>query len=112
MTTDTKPTAFEDINKIKSYWFNTRKFSQLADKLNKRLPGYGRVLNLEKNYKLETFREAQNCYYDLYNNGLCNLENEFREVFGLDGMTAEATTIERKMDQIVRAAAKEQKIEL
>ena len=67
-----------------TYWSSNGLFTQdTVDKLSKLIPQRGKVINPRKNRKLEKFRKAQNCYYDLYNNGLCNRTREFREVFGI-----------------------------
>ena len=77
------------------------------------------------NKQLEKFRKASNCYYDLYNNGLCNMAREFSTVFRIPGVPREikqnygrydmiskstADAIEAKLDEIILAAAKEQGI--
>lgn len=73
-----------------TYWFKKGKHSDLHDKLHKLIPDYGEVANADANPALEEFRVACNLYYDLYNNGLCNLYKEFAEVFGFEGPYAEA----------------------
>ena len=56
-----------------SYWNNKGKYQTLSDKLSGLIPDSGSVKNTSKNRKLEKYRKACNCYYDLYNNGLCNV---------------------------------------
>jgi len=106
-----------------SYWNNTGKNQILGDQLQKLVPASGAVLNPRKNPKLEKFRKAQNCYYDLYNNGLCNRMAEFRGVYGFgasnykradrsypDFSDALYRIVEELLDLIILEAAKEQKI--
>lgn len=95
-----------------TYWNHRGKYPELLEKLNKLIPDEGEVKNQDDNPALEDFRAAQNCYYDLYNNGLCNREDEFREIFGFDG-SGELTRptvagAERIMNKLILAAAKEQ----
>ena len=80
----------------------------------------GTVENPGSNPKLERFRQASNAYYDLFNNGGCNLRKEIKGFFGMrvyrmsrsavfnaEGITART---EPKMAEYVRTAAKEQGI--
>lgn len=112
------------------YWRKTGKHSKLADKLHKKIPAFGEVNDPDSNPKLETFRVANNAYYDLYNNGLCNRSEEFEDIFGFlpakkmilddegsevhanynDFQTDRLTRLEAAMDKIILAAAKEQRI--
>lgn len=105
-----------------SYWNNNSKYQALADALHTKIPGSGSVENPKKNPALEKFRKAVNCYYDLYNNGLCNRAREFAKVFGIastqyrfrlrnygtDYSPVMFELLEDKMDEIVLAAAAEQ----
>jgi hypothetical protein len=104
------------------YWDQSGKYQAAVDLLRARIPLMGSVESPKKNPKLERFRKAVNCYYDLYNNGLGNRAREFAKVFFassryktyehgryLDSMY---TRVELCMDQIVEAAAHEQGIEL
>lgn len=103
-----------------SYWENTGKYQQLTDKLEKLIPHEGSVANPETNKALEKFRIASNCYYDLFNNGLCNRAKEFRKVFKMagtklikDGILKDGiqnSELESKMDTIIVEAAIEQDI--
>jgi hypothetical protein len=100
-----------------TYWNHKGKHSALADALNKLVPNTGEVKDPEGNPHLERFRKASNCYYDLYNNGLCNQSGEFEHVFGFalgDCVTLTADIVndtERAMNRIILAAAKEQHIQ-
>ncbi len=67
------------------YWEGTGKYQKEYDRLQKLIPVEGEVPNHEQNRALETLRKAANCYYDLFNNGLCNRATEFRSVFGFAG---------------------------
>lgn len=126
-----------DYNLKNTYWSNAGAQQAISEKLQALVPESGEVANADDNPALETLRIASNCYYDLYNNGLCNRAVEFREVFGfgpenddeaddyarfnyMDAGTdyfesldqAEVNKIERKMTRIIIAAAKEQGIEV
>jgi hypothetical protein len=107
-----------------TYWESKGQYQSLVEELTERLPFFGPVENAKTTNKhLEKFRKAQNCYYDLYNNGLCNRAREFSIVFRIPGVPREIkqnygyntlvckTTeelIEAKLDEIILAAAKEQ----
>lgn len=105
-----------------TYWSSNGKFQATADKLMAMIPGEGSVAEPRKNVKLELFRKAVNCYYDLYNNGLCNRAPMFRTVFGIpssyygsyrNGYGAQLYVMtEIKLNEIIEAAAAEQGIEL
>lgn len=66
-----------------TYWNRDGKYQILASALEKLVPASGSVEYPEANPKLEKFRKASNCYYDLYNNGLYNRAKEFYHVFGI-----------------------------
>jgi hypothetical protein len=66
-----------------TYWNHKGKHEELAQKLQALIPIEGEVAQPRKNKKLEKFRKAVNCYYDLYNNGLCNRASSFAKVFGI-----------------------------
>jgi len=107
-----------------TYWESKGQYQNLVEELTKRLPPFDSVPNAKTTNKhLEKFRKAQNCYYDLYNNGLCNKAREFSIVFRIPGVPREikqnyghydmiskstADAIEAKLDEIILAAAKEQ----
>lgn len=67
-----------------TYWNDKGEHQDANDELRKHVPASGSVENPEQNPKLERFRIASNCYYDLYNNGLWNRGDEFKVVFGFD----------------------------
>ena len=104
-----------------TYWNHNGKYQELSDKLQALIPNSGEVENPRKNKALERFRKASNCYYDLYNNGLCNRTQEFRQVFkvasshyysGQYGRFDQELyrIVESATDNIILAAAKEQNI--
>ena len=98
----------------KTYWSGKGKHEALKDALEALIPPSGEVANASDNPKLERYRRAANCYYDLYNNGLCNRAKEFEEIFGFwagGEFTQEVVNdTEKAMNRIIREAAKEQKI--
>lgn len=101
-----------------TYWDSKGKYGKLLKKLADLVPVSGSVPEPKKNRALEKFRKASNCYYDLYNNGLCNRAAEFRQVFGFGGtiilkdryrdVDLMIARLEQKMDEIILAAALEQ----
>jgi hypothetical protein len=106
----------------KTYWNNSGKYMPTADALHTLVPAEGSVKEPRKNPKLERFRKAVNCYYDLYNNGLCNRVAEFRQVFGIQSSRYKISygdygatlymRVEECMNQIIIEAAAEQGIPL
>ena len=106
-----------------TYWNHNGKYQAAVAALQALVPDEGAVKNPAKNKALEKFRKASNCYYDLYNNGLCNRAQSFAKVFGIAAgqyrgyatyRFAETLYIqtEAQMDEIVKAAALEQGIAL
>lgn len=103
-----------------SYWNSSGKYQVAADQLHNLIPGEGAVPNPRKNAALERFRNAVNCYYDLYNNGLCNRRTQFTRVFGINTSRYKIgfgshrlemyNRVEEAMDAIVLAAANEQNV--
>lgn len=101
-----------------TYWNSKGKHQQYVDDLNAMVPDEGSVPEPRKNKALEKFRKASNCYYDLYNNGLCNRAREFASVFGIrssfykigqyNHSQALYDETEKVMDQIIINAAAEQ----
>jgi hypothetical protein len=97
-----------------TYWNNKGKYEELCTKLDKLIPDEGEVADSKTNNCLEKYRRACNAYYDLFNNGLCNRADEFRTVFGFGGTWIAKTDfpycekLERKMDEIILLAGKEQ----
>lgn len=105
-----------------SYWNNNGRFQMYVEELEALIPSEGEVNEPRKNKALEKFRKACNCYYDLYNNGLCNRASEFREVFGIASTKYKEkvgrcssfvdelyVNTEQVMDEIILNAVKEQK---
>lgn len=66
-----------------TYWNSNGRYQAAIKALEARIPAEGSVDKPRQNRALELFRKASNCYYDLYNNGLCNRAREFRAVFGI-----------------------------
>lgn len=103
-----------------TYWNSNGSFQKTADKLRELVPAMGECENARTtNKNLDKFRRASNCYYDLYNNGLCNRAAEFRQVFGFGGTKISKShyrnetlinELETKMNIIILAAAYEQRI--
>jgi hypothetical protein len=100
----------------KSYWEGTGTFEGLNKALGQMIPVAGPVNDPMHNRALEKFRKASNCYYDLFNNGLCNRAAEFRRVFGFGGTSivksnyVDIRGLENKMDEIILKAAREQNL--
>jgi hypothetical protein len=105
-----------------TYWNSKGRYETASQLLRAMVPTEGEVVNPKKNKALERFRRASNCYYDLYNNGLCNRAAEFRNVFCFsavrmrtcDGDFRDACLVktEEVMDHIIEAAAVEQGLAL
>jgi len=107
-----------------TYWNNEGTYQDIAEELQALLPASGEVAEGKTTNKaLERFRKAQNCYYDLYNNGLCNRAREFSTVFRISGVPREIKrnygynflvssitegAIENKMDGFILDAYREQ----
>lgn len=99
------------------FWNNNSPLQPLAERLQALLPDEGPVKDARNNPKLEKFRKAVNCYYDLFNNGLCNRAAEFRQVFGFGAFSYRKgdwfqeklfLRVEAEMTRILLAAAVEQ----
>lgn len=109
------------MSKEQNYWGATGRFQTKSDMLRTLIPDEGGLQGNE-NKALEKLRKASNCYYDLFNNGLCNRANEFRKLFGFGGKiikkngfnlnSKEAIVLELKMDEIILNAFEEQKLNL
>lgn len=98
---------------MNTYWDGKGKYQQEYAGLVALIPVEGAVANPKQNPALEKLRKAANCYYDLFNNGLCNRASEFRRVFGFSGSTVKAhkmayDPLENKLDEFILAALKEQ----
>lgn len=78
------------------FWNNNSPLQPLVERLQALLPDQGPVADAKRNPKLEKFRKAVNCYYDLYNNGLCNRASQFRTVFGFSAVSARYCDRRRK----------------
>lgn len=106
------------------YW-NEEGFHQtIAEALQGLIPAIGEVLEGKTTNKaLERFRRAQNCYYDLYNNGLINRAREFSTLYRIAGVPREIKerrnlgtmlslyteiAIDNKMDRFIMEAYAEQ----
>jgi hypothetical protein len=115
------PTEEKTMNR--TYWTGQGRYQLKADALEKLLPAIGEVEGGQgANKHLETFRRAVNCYYDLYNNGLCNRAREFSTLFKIAGVAKEINSrrgngmlsmdtqerIEDKMSLFILAAFHEQ----
>ena len=100
-----------------TYWNSNGKYQAVAMKLLDLIPSSGEVEQPRKNKALEKLRKGINCYYDLYNNGLCNRASEFYHVYKIpsshyrigrsfdDNLYEE---VEAKMDVLIENAAIEQ----
>lgn len=64
-----------------NYWSSRGRYQAKADRLADLIPPMGEVENAEQRPELERFRLAQNYYYDIFNNGVCNYEAEVWEMF-------------------------------
>ena len=107
---------------MNSYWNNKGEHQGLVSTLHSLIPTMGPVENPRKNKALEKFRRAQNCYYDLYNNGLGNRYAEFVRVYGIRPSMyklygewgnydrALYVAVEKKINEIILNAAREQNI--
>jgi hypothetical protein len=106
------------------YWNEQGTYQHIAEALQKLIPAIGDVPDGKTTNKcLERFRRAQNCYYDLYNNGLCNRAREFSTLFRIVGVSREIKqnyrynflvssltegAIDNKMDGFILDAYREQ----
>jgi len=108
-------------NLFQPSWGLNPGLKRLADELNGLIPFQGKVSNpRSKNKNLEAFRKAQNCIYDLFNNGLCNRRSDFVRLFDFSPPASRYWTdvtlndIESRVEEIftpiIIAAAKEQEI--
>jgi hypothetical protein len=107
-----------------TYWEEKGTYQTQAEELQALLPYSGEVdKGKTTNKALERFRKAQNCYYDLYNNGLGNRAREFSILFRIAGVPREIKqnyrtnflvssltegAIENKMDGFILDAYREQ----
>ena len=107
-----------------TYWNEQGTYQTIAEALQGLIPAIGEVPEVKTTNKaLERFRKAQNCYYDLYNNGLCNRAREFSTVFRIAGVpreikqnygynylvsSATEDAIDKRMDELIMNAYREQ----
>ena len=107
-----------------TYWAHNGKYQKAVNAIESLIPTQGGVeYPRSKNRHLERCRKAINCYYDLYNNGLCNRQREFNRLFEIQASWYKMgnswhrfdsqlyAIVEKKMDQFIQAAAIEQNIE-
>ena len=106
------------------YWNEQGTYQIIAEALQGLIPAIGEVPEGKTTNKaLERFRRAQNCYYDLYNNGLCNRAREFSTLFRIPGVPREIKqnyghnflvssmtegAIDKRMDELIMNAYREQ----
>lgn len=106
------------------YWSEQGRHQALVTPLQALIPAVGEVPQGKKQNKhLERFRKAMNCYYDLYNNGLCNRAREFSRLYKLAGVPREIKArryqasmlsfyteicVDTAMDDFIRLAYQEQ----
>ena len=109
---------------MSTYWNEQGTYQAIAEELQALLPTFGEVdKGKTTNKALERFRKAQNCYYDLYNNGLCNCAREFSTLFRIPGVpreikqnygynylvsSATEDAIDKRMDELIMSAYAEQ----
>ena len=75
---------------MSKYWNEQGTYQTIAEALQGLVPAIGEVPEGKTTNKaLERFRRAQNCYYDLYNNGLGNRAREFSTLFKIPGVPRE-----------------------
>ena len=97
-----------------TYWNHKGTYQKVAEKLDLLIPREGEVANPKQNPCLEKYRQACQCYYDLFNNGLCNRAKQFRQVFGFAGTWIARENypycerLEQGLDLIILKAAAEQ----
>lgn len=95
------------------YWEEKGKYQEIYALLSKQVPVAGECPPSRP--ALDQMRQMANCYYDLYNNGLCNRADEFCELFGFDGTDIARSfnepelqaQLEAKCDEIILAALME-----
>lgn len=97
-----------------TYWNHNGNHESLLTAVQAMIPDIGEIPEADNKPQLERFRQAANCYYDLYNNGLCNRESEFLELFGFtpeDELTRrDVVRTEKAINRLLIAAAKESRL--
>jgi hypothetical protein len=85
LTVVTRESEYEDgrYSSGNTYWGQQGRYEKAGKALQALVPAVGSVDEPKQNPRLEKFRKASNCYYDLYNNGLGNRASEFSKVFGI-----------------------------
>ncbi len=114
------------IDHSQTYWADKGRYQRQIDQLMRMIPGEGPVA--DGNPALEKLRQAINIYYDIFNNGLCNMADEFHDVFGfqpkhediereadlddyhVDELRRWYSKVEMKLNILVQRAAEEQGI--
>lgn len=103
------------VTSLKSYWNGSGLYQEYIPLIQKLIPREGAITG-ENNEKLELYRRAVNCYYDLYNNGLCNRGAEFVQLFPrLQGARMSKTflnQLESRMNRYIEGVIYEQDITL
>lgn len=103
-----------------NYWNREGRYQKIADQLQALIPLEGACPDANgRNKHLDRFRRAANCYYDLYNNLLCNRADEFFNLFGFGagprakkiGNEEFEFKVDALMDAFILTAVKEQGIE-
>ena len=102
-------------------WGVNSGFKHLQEKLDELVPFQGMCENPRtKNKNLEKFRQASKAAYDLFNNGLCNYQRLFKDIYGWSVGYRETSyanrmtwshwedRVEEVLTPIIIAAAKEQ----
>lgn len=104
---------------MSNYWDGNGTYQTVYEQLKALVPVSGSVNRPYSNKALERMRIAANCYYDLYNNGLCNRARQFAKIFKMSSVpyrsdywnhTTYSEVLDAKMDAIILAAAEEQNI--
>ena len=105
-------------------WGVNSGFKHLQDELDCLVPFQGMCENPRtKNKNLEKYRQASNAAYDLFNNGLCNYQRLFKDIYGWSVGYRETSyanrmtwshwedRVEEVLTPIILEAAKEQGIQ-
>jgi hypothetical protein len=105
---------------MKSYWNNSGKLQAEYNELRKLIPEEGQCG--PEFPKLEILRKVGNAYYDIFNNGGCNREQDIRDIFNFrvdsfeDDLSGQINwdAIMKAADpivtRIIRAAKREQEL--
>lgn len=83
----------------KTYWNNCGTYAEAVAKLQTLIPDEGACSSATtKNKALDRFRRASNCYYDLYNNGLCNRARANLMDYSISMQSHDGIVLRRNMD--------------